>query len=595
MPKRVASATNSPESVPPRKTARLVAPATRPEHSTAHTTARTGASMHAVHLQSGANQSHRWRPGRVALEDPPEDVTNGGATGLGAVAATSPHVLELMREERPVPDAAEMHSDDGECECTPPGAGAHPSAAYTHGRGRGVVGEAAAEDGAVSDAAQELESAGTNSKLCCRSANFLELKKIDIKPESKSNGQVVGRESDGRGRKLEFISFHRVDLRNVLCKTLPSSVRVHFSKRLSPYVQLDTGKIEIHFKDDTTANCDVLVGCDSIRSAVRPVMLSALAADLDKAGRHIEATAALSGTNPIWTGTLYYRCLIPREPFALAFLGHWALSENILYMGKGKHIMVYTFGNGSNVKLSIGAGIGHPYLRGSDYDGPWVAPGEKAELEKEFDYFEPEVRALALHMDKPSRWALHMVPPLPAYVHNKVALLGDAAHAMEHYQSVGAGQAIGDAYILASVLAHPEINAENVTTALQVYDEIRRPFAQEVARKSHESGLLLHFNAADFSGFSAEYSASGAVDTNVIDAVGRRHEELIACLTIPRCKETRKELGNSYRGDLGIPYRSHELAVANEARYPTRWQRLKIPRSHFDPPLLQRRVMFSRG
>ncbi|EMD35743.1 hypothetical protein CERSUDRAFT_115693 [Gelatoporia subvermispora B] len=326
----------------------------------------------------------------------------------------------------------------------------------------------------------------------------------------------------------DFISFHRVDLQNVLCKNLPSSVRVHFSKRLTSYAQLGSGKIEMQFKDDTTADCDVLVGCDGIRSTVRPIMLSALASDMDKAGRHAEAAAALSGVKPKWTGSVLYRCLIPRDTFARAFPNHRALSENMLYMGKGKHFISYAVGTGDDVKLNVGGMIGQPLLEGSDYDGPWVAPGEKAEVIRHFAHFEPEVRALASYVDEPSRWALHVVPPLPTHVYNQVALLGDAAHAMEPYQGAGAGQAIEDAYLLASVIAHPDVTTATLPIALQVYDEIRRPFAQEVARKSHESGLLHQFNTAEFAQISAEESALGAIDAAAVAAIGRRHEELTA-------------------------------------------------------------------
>ena len=86
----------------------------------------------------------------------------------------------------------------------------------------------------------------------------------------------------------------------------------------------------MHFKDGTTATCDLLVGCDGIHSTVRSTMLAAVSTDMVKAGRHEDAAQALAGITPKWTGTVLYRCLIPREEFAREFPGHRALSDNIM-------------------------------------------------------------------------------------------------------------------------------------------------------------------------------------------------------------------------------------------------------------------------
>ncbi|EMD35773.1 hypothetical protein CERSUDRAFT_95996 [Gelatoporia subvermispora B] len=384
----------------------------------------------------------------------------------------------------------------------------------------------------------------------------------DLRPLARSFGEPIHHRKADQAEGIDLstmlhrgvISFHRVDLQSALCKNLPSSVRVHFSKRLSSYIQSDTDGIEIHFQDDSIANCDVLVGCDGIRSTVRSIMLNALAADMEKAGQHVEAAAALSGVKPQWTGTVFYRSLIPRDAFVREFPNHRALSENMIYIGKGKHFIGYTIGTGDDLKVSVGGVVGNPDLEGSDYNGPWVAPGSKDEVMRHFAHFEPEVRALASYMDEPLRWALHVIPPLPTHVHDKVALLGDAAHAMVPYQGAGAGQAIEDAYILASVLAHPGITMKTLPVALQVYNEIRRPFVQEVQRKSRESGLLLQFNTADFSKFTAEESALGAIDASAVDTVGRRQEELTAWFddtSLQADVERAKELLNERLGAHG--------------------------------------------
>ncbi|MEU5695657.1 FAD-dependent monooxygenase [Actinosynnema sp. NPDC020468] len=77
---------------------------------------------------------------------------------------------------------------------------------------------------------------------------------------------------------------------------------------------------------------------------------------------------------------------------------------------------------------------------------------------------------------------------LPSFVGGRVALLGDAAHAMTPYLGQGACLAFEDAV----VLAHECGNARNVSEALFRYDAARRRRTQAVARASRRAGALGH-------------------------------------------------------------------------------------------------------
>ncbi|MEH0846034.1 FAD-dependent monooxygenase [Micromonospora sp. CPCC 205711] len=79
----------------------------------------------------------------------------------------------------------------------------------------------------------------------------------------------------------------------------------------------------------------------------------------------------------------------------------------------------------------------------------------------------------------------HLAAPLPSYVRGRVALLGDAAHAMTPYLGQGAGQAIEDAVTLGVACTG---GPTDLDAALARYDRERRPRSQEVARASDRIG-----------------------------------------------------------------------------------------------------------
>ncbi|WP_370970965.1 FAD-dependent monooxygenase [Amycolatopsis sp. cg9] len=80
----------------------------------------------------------------------------------------------------------------------------------------------------------------------------------------------------------------------------------------------------------------------------------------------------------------------------------------------------------------------------------------------------------------------HLGTPLPSYTRGRIALLGDAAHAMPPFLGQGGCQALEDAV----VLAHAVSTTDTVEAALRRYDAERRPRSQKVAKESVRAGKL---------------------------------------------------------------------------------------------------------
>ena len=92
-----------------------------------------------------------------------------------------------------------------------------------------------------------------------------------------------------------------------------------------------------------------------------------------------------------------------------------------------------------------------------------------------------------------SRWAIHTIPALPLFASGNIVLIGDAAHAMTPHQGLGAGHAIEDAYVLWRLLSHQSTTKNNLKSVLEIYDKVRRPFAQKTAARSLTNGFMFDF------------------------------------------------------------------------------------------------------
>ncbi|RDX52958.1 FAD/NAD(P)-binding domain-containing protein [Lentinus brumalis] len=325
-------------------------------------------------------------------------------------------------------------------------------------------------------------------------------------------------------------SFHRAELQKVyLAKLRPR--QVHVGKRLASYTQPEdgTGPIELQFEDGTTATCDFLFGCDGVRSRVRAVMYSQLAERAEAAGKAEEAAELRALIPPLFSGGVVHRCLIRKETLPAEAVGHPAFNHPgiVLYGGKNMHLITYPISSGRI--LNVGAGISFPGKEGVPYEGPWTRPVGREEIVKYFKGWESDVQEVFKYVDGGILWAIHVTGKLPTYIDGRVALVGDAAHAMMHHLGSGSGQCYEDAWMLAQFLGHANITKENATIALRVYDEIRRPFAQRVAGLSIRAAELHHFNGPELAWLTPELSATGAAMTDEqLKGIGEATERIRA-------------------------------------------------------------------
>ncbi|KAH9939779.1 FAD/NAD-P-binding domain-containing protein [Epithele typhae] len=334
--------------------------------------------------------------------------------------------------------------------------------------------------------------------------------------------------------KPSLFTFHRSVLQRLLARHIrPSSrIRFHFSKRLVRYVEPSAPPspsgaatpITLQFNDGTTARCDLLIGSDGIRSAVRRTMYTTCAVEAAVRGRDVEATTLRSMVDPVWSGQVAYRGIA--DGATVAQKGFKDVDTPLILMGKDKHIVSYPISRGE--KVNVVAFVNFPGKVGTAYQGPWVAKATGKEVAAHYAAWDPSVPTLCRHLEDPLCWAVHTVRKLPTFVRGRVALIGDAAHAMTPHQGAGAGAALDDGYILAALLAAPRVDVHTLPHALAVYDAVRRPFAQDVHARSDANGRLYQLGAPGWEGVSAARSAAGGFPREKLVEVGKKVEEGLA-------------------------------------------------------------------
>ncbi|KAF8823291.1 hypothetical protein HHX47_DHR10000282 [Lentinula edodes] len=254
-----------------------------------------------------------------------------------------------------------------------------------------------------------------------------------------------------------LLTFHRAQFQEVLVQHLPPSCRIHHSKRLKSYSQGRLGyPIRLLFEDGTYATCDVLVGADGIKSAVRNCLLQDQTEIARESGQPTDEQKTLTCKDHVsWAGSIAYRALIPVERLKEdCDQGLLTLPMTpTMYVGTDVHMVVYPVSKGKEVNLALFHF--RPELQGMPFHGPWSRGVEESELFEiaQFESWEPEVQ----------RW-------------------------------------LKDAYFLAELLGDPRTTLNTVQQALKVYDKFRRPWTQDASAKAMANGryFTLHYDGFDF-------------------------------------------------------------------------------------------------
>jgi 2-polyprenyl-6-methoxyphenol hydroxylase-like FAD-dependent oxidoreductase len=312
-------------------------------------------------------------------------------------------------------------------------------------------------DVTVLERAARLRPAGAGLTLMANALRALDVLGVGAAVRAAGSIDAPGGTRDSSGKWISRIDaaemtrrfgapaagIHRATLQRVLLDALPpEAVRVG-----AEVIEVSAGDGTLRYRHDGAehvAEADLIVGADGINSAVRSRLWPDAPAPV-----YSGSTAWRGVTRDRWTGEL-----------TVAITWGPGAEFGIIPLGDGR---VYWYGA---VNAAPGSG----------------EPDELAAVRARFGGWHDPISGLLDATDTALRNDLfHLGTPLPSYVRGRVALLGDAAHAMTPNLGQGACQAIEDAVVLAACCA-----PDGGGTA--AYDARRRPRTQRMAKASYRIG-----------------------------------------------------------------------------------------------------------
>ncbi|MFJ7123244.1 FAD-dependent oxidoreductase [Streptomyces albogriseolus] len=251
------------------------------------------------------------------------------------------------------------------------------------------------------------------------------------------------------GEQIHTHLIHRGDFIDALMGVLPEGM-VHLGHKLET-IEDRGDSAALTFANGATAEADLVVGADGIRSVVRHQLFSQKA--------------------PVFAGEHAYRTVISVDD------AHgMVVDDNLrMYIGRGTKIYLLPLRHRGQVSFDITAL--HP-------DGTWAPEVTKEDLLRTVEGFDERLVNITrdLDMDTVNIRAVYDIDPVDTWHSDSVVLVGDAAHSMLHHQGQGANSAIEDGGALADALRE----AGSVKEALALYQATRKPVTDELQRISRQ-------------------------------------------------------------------------------------------------------------
>ncbi|MCS3760842.1 FAD-dependent monooxygenase [Bradyrhizobium centrosematis] len=331
-----------------------------------------------------------------------------------------------------------------------------------------VLGEIGAGVSIFPNALRQLERMGMGPALAKVGARIGEASQY-CRSDGTKVGTVITTDSSGWNG---LYGMHRADLLNVLAANLPGEF-VRTGHRCVGFEQ-SAAAARLTFANGETAEADVVIAADGIHSALQEYVVEP--------------------KPPEYSGVRSYRGLIASDK-----LPGWREAAHQVWMGEGKHFIVFPVRAGRLLNY-----VGFVPSKDAKAES-WSAVGDRDELASAFVGWDAPVVRLLEAIESCFWWGLYDRKPLQSWTNGRLALLGDAAHAMLPHLGQGANQAIEDGVALAVLLEGRK--PADVSAILPQYEKMRRVRTDVIQAEARKNGLR----------YDSKYEDLGQRDREVAD------------------------------------------------------------------------------
>jgi 6-hydroxynicotinate 3-monooxygenase len=253
-----------------------------------------------------------------------------------------------------------------------------------------------------------------------------------------------------------YVHIHRGDLHAVLERGVALGT-IAFDHQL---VDLEdkNGSMHLVFANGATAEADIVVGADGIRSKVREFLLGP--------------------GPPQFVGAVAYRAIFPAER-----LNGFNIPDCTKWWGADRHCLPYYLTGRRDEVYAIGVVPASHW----EYGDTSIASSREQYLES-FAGFHADLQRVLEAVDSVSLWPVFDRERNDCWsgFGSRAVLLGDACHPMRPFMAAGGAMAVEDAAILSRCLEKFDDPAE----AFRCYDATRIPRVADVQRISIENSWM---------------------------------------------------------------------------------------------------------
>ncbi len=248
-----------------------------------------------------------------------------------------------------------------------------------------------------------------------------------------------------------FLAVSRADLQGEMVAQVLDSPLIAIRAGLTFQTAIDAGKrVKAVFTQGEVPiqmEADVLIGADGVWSAVRTLVPG------HAQTRHSGYTA--------------WRATVPVKKGLPAALRNLCDQQSVgAFLSSGVHLVAYPLRRGTMLNLVL-------------------ITLDMTVLADALGAFEPELARCLGAVENWRSWPLHSCSKDGAWTSGRIALIGDAAHAMTPFAAQGACMAIEDGVSLADCVS----KGGDVAAALVTYEQLRKPRVAKVAAR----GMLNRF------------------------------------------------------------------------------------------------------